>query len=204
MGRGGALVTSFDYELVSPEPIETVGEVSAERLWDNYEYFIRSVIPAAEKANVKLALHPDDPPVSPLRGISRIFTDFASIRRAMELVASPCHGVTFCQGCFAAMDEDLPRAIAYFGQQKKLFYVHFRDVVGCARNFRETFHDEGKTDMARVLLAYKQAGFDGYIRVDHVPTMEGEANQKPGYETMGRLFAIGYLKGLLEGINYNF
>ncbi|MBO9610179.1 MAG: mannonate dehydratase, partial [Paenibacillaceae bacterium] len=106
--------------------------------------------------------------------------------------------VTMCQGTLATAGEDVPRAIRHFGRQGKLFYVHFRDVRGTAEKFVETFHDEGQTDMYEAMKAYAEIGFDGAVRVDHVPTMYGENNGDPGYETMGRLFALGYLKGLTE------
>lgn len=197
--RGGALVTGYQHSRTQGEPLTWAGEVTAERMWDNYTYFIRRVLPVAEKANVKLALHPDDPPISPIRGIARIFISADDFSRALSLYDSPYHGITFCQGCFATMCEDIPAVIRRFGKEK-IFFVHFRDVEGDASNFRETFHDAGKTDMRRALLTYIEAGVDAPIRVDHVPTMAGEENSKPGYMFKGRLYAIGYLRGLLEGL----
>ena len=87
--------------------------------------------------------------------------------------------------------------IRHFG--KHIHFVHFRDVRGTADSFVETFHDEGHTDMLAAMLAYREIGFDGPIRPDHAPAMDGETNTNPGYEALGRLFAVGYMKGLLEG-----
>ncbi|MDF2723510.1 MAG: mannonate dehydratase [Paenibacillus sp.] len=197
--RGGALVTSYDHALMKDAPLTEAGIVPEERLWDNLRYFLERVVPVAEEAGVKLALHPCDPPVSPIRGIGRIITNAAALRKAMALVPSEYSGITLCQGTLAAAGESIPEIIREFGAEGKLYYVHFRDIRGTAHRFVETFHDDGQTDMAEAIRAYRQIGYDGPIRVDHVPTMEGESNGDPGYESAGRLFALGYLKGLLDG-----
>lgn len=195
--RGGALVTSYDHSLMKGAPLTEAGVVSEDRLWENLRYFLKEVVPVAEKAKVRLALHPDDPPLSPIRGISRIITSAAALRDAIELVPSEYSGVTFCQGTLATSGADIPATIRAFGD--KIFFVHYRDIRGTAESFSETFHDNGQTDMFAAMKAYREVGFDGAVRVDHVPTMEGEDNREPGYAAIGRLFALGYLKGLLEG-----
>ncbi|MGD0200483.1 MAG: mannonate dehydratase [Bryobacteraceae bacterium] len=196
--RGGALVSEFDYRAAQAQGLTEWGEVSEEKMWSNIEYFLKAVIPVAEKAGVKMALHPDDPPISPLRGIARILISAASYRRVMSLVPSPINGVTFCQANFKLMGEDIEALAREWCGQKKIFFVHFRDVTGTREHYRETFHDNGPTDMARMLKVYYESGFDGPMRPDHVPAMEGEANDTPGYTMLGRLFAIGYIKGLLD------
>ena len=199
-GRGGALVTSYKHDLMKNAPLTEYGEVSEEQLWENLEYFLKRVVPVAEEANVKLALHPDDPPLSPIRGISRIITSFEAYKRVIELVPSPNNGLTFCQGNFAAMADvtDVSEAIRYFGQRDKIFFAHFRDVSSKVPNFSEVFHDEGPTDMLATMQAYRAVDFDGPIRPDHAPTLEGESNDHPGYMVMGKIFAVGYMKGLIE------
>ena len=197
-GRGGALVTSFDYDSIKDEPLTELGEISEESLWENLRYFLERVVPVAEEAGVKLAMHPDDPPLSPIRGIGRIMSSIDNFQRLIDLVPSPVNGITMCQGNFALMTDDLPDAIRHFGNQDKIFFVHFRDVEGTPENYCETFHDEGPTDMLACMEAYKEIGFDGVLRPDHVPTMAGESNQNAGYEVLGRLFAIGYIRGLQE------
>ena len=201
ISRGGAMVTSFDSSLLKNAPLTEAGEVSHERLWENLEYFLKKVVPVAEEAKVRLALHPDDPPVPSLRGVGRILTSFEAMKKAVNLVPSEYSGVALCQGTFATMGEDVNSVIKYFGERNKIFLAHFRDIRGTAEKFEETFHDDGQTDMFEAIKAYKEVGYDGFMRVDHVPTMEGEENGIPGYETMGRLFAIGYLKGLLEAVD---
>lgn len=197
-GRGGALVTAFDYNAIKNLPLTEHGEVSPDAMWKNLEYFLKAVVPEAEKSGIKLALHPDDPPVSAIRGISRIMTSADAFKRLIDLVPSPNNGLTLCQGTFATMGEDIPGVIRYFGKRKKIFFVHFRDIRGERSNFEETFHDEGKTDMYGAMKTYFEVGFKGPMRPDHVPTVAGDSNEHPGYSEYGTLFAIGYIKGLIE------
>ena len=154
----------------------------------------------AEEAGVKLAMHPDDPPLSPIRGVARIMSRVEDFQRLIELVPSPANGITLCQGNFTLMTNDLPSVIRRFGEQGRIFFVHFRDVRGTPEKFVETFHDDGQTDMAACMRAYRDIGYDGVCRPDHVPTMEGDSNDHPMYSSMGRLFAIGYVKGLREAV----
>jgi len=195
--RGNAKVTGYRHTDIEHTNYTEVGKITHERLWKNLEYFLKAVVPIAEKSGVKLAIHPDDPPVPAIQGVGRILTSADAIEKAIDLVPSENLGITLCQGTYTAMGEDVLQVIDRF--KDRTFFVHFRDVS--ARNaydFHETFHDNGVNDMAACIKKYLQNGFDGYIRVDHVPTMAGEENEIPGYETLGRLYAIGYLKGLLE------
>jgi mannonate dehydratase len=176
------------------------GIITDEQMWDNLKYFLERVVPVAEKANVKLAMHPDDPPLSPIRGISRIMSSIENYQRLIDLVPSPVNGIALCQGNFTLMTDDLPSVIRHFGNQKKIFFVHFRDVRGTPEKFEETFHDNGQTNMLECIKAYKDIGYDGVCRPDHVPTMEGDSNDNPMYSSIGRLFAIGYIKGLREAV----
>ena len=196
--RGGALVTGYDHELMRDAPLTEHGVVTEERMWDNLKYFLERVVPVAEEANVKLAMHPDDPPLSPIRGIGRIMSSIENYDRLLDLVPSPVNGIALCQGNFTLMTDDLPGAIHHFG--RKIFFVHFRDVRGTPERFVETFHDDGMTDMLACMRAYRDVGFEGVLRPDHVPTMEGDSNDRPAYSAVGRLFAIGYLKGLREAV----
>ncbi|HEY0756500.1 MAG TPA: mannonate dehydratase [Ktedonobacteraceae bacterium] len=198
--RGGALVLGYDHSLMEQAPLTEFGVVSEERLWDNYTYFLARVLPVAEQAGVKLALHPDDPPISPIRGIARIFRSVEAFQRTLDLFPSDAHGITFCQGSFATMGVDIPATIRLFGERKKIFFVHFRDVAGTPARFVETFHDNGPTNMLEAMRCYSEIGFTGVMRPDHVPTLEGDSNDAPGYTTRGRLYATGYMRGLLEAV----
>ena len=198
--RGGSVVTSFDQSLVKDAPPTELGPISEDELWTNLDYFLRKVIPVAERAGVKLAMHPDDPPLSPIRGVGRIMRSIENYQRLIDIIPSPVNGITLCQGNFTLMTDDLPGAIRSFGRQGKIFFVHFRDVRGTPEKFEETWHDEGKTDMLACMRAYKEIGFEGVLRPDHVPTVEGDSNANAGYSSFGRLYAIGYIRGLREAV----
>ena len=198
--RGGALATGYDHELMRGAPPTEYGIVTEERLWESLRYFLDAVVPVAEQANVKLAMHPDDPPLSPIRGLGRIMRSVENYQRLLDLRPSPVNGITLCQGNFALMTDDLPAAIRRFGKQGKIFFAHFRDVRGTPEKFVETFHDEGQTNMLACMEAYRDTGFDGVLRPDHVPTMEGDSNENPAYSSIGRVFASGYIKGLREAV----
>ena len=186
-------MTAFDIKDFTP----TGAHITAEALWDNYTYFLRAVIPEAEKYDIRLALHPDDPPVPRLGAVERIMISRENIRKAVYgVLESDSLGITMCQANFFIMGEDLEDTIREFA--RKIHLVHFRNTTGCPTRFRETFHDNGDLDMVALIKIYQKYGVDVPIRVDHVPTMAGEASSLPGYDAMGRLFAIGYLKGILD------
>lgn len=195
--RGGSVVTSFALEDV-PADITSNPPIDEEALWTNLEYFLKRVLPVAEKAGVKLSMHPDDPPLSPIRGVGRIMRSIDNYHRLLELVPSPMNTITLCQGNFTLMTDDLPCEIRRFG--KAISFVHFRDVRGVPQKFEETWHDAGKTDMLACMQAYRDIGFDGVLRPDHVPTVEGDSNANAGYSAFGRLYAIGYIRGLHEAV----
>jgi mannonate dehydratase len=197
-GRGGATVTGYDHELMRAAPLTEYGEVGEEQMWEALRYFLEAVLPVAEESGVTLAMHPDDPPLSPIRGLGRIMRSVENFQRLVDLVPSPANAICFCQGNFTLMTDDLPGVIRHFGRQGKIAFAHLRDVRGTPERFVETFHDEGQTDMLACMAAYRDVGFDGVCRPDHVPTMEGDSNANPMYSSIGRLFAIGYLKGLRQ------
>ncbi len=192
--RGEALVTGFDIDDFKP----TDNKITKEQLWENYGYFIKAIIPHAEKYGIKLALHPDDPPVDNLGGVSRIMTSYENIKKAITVTDSKNLGVTMCQATYLMMGEDLYDVIPKLAD--KIFFVHFRNAVGNKFRFRETFHDNGSINMADILKLYKKCGVDVPVRVDHVPLMAGEENSAAGYTALGRLYAVGYLKGLIEAV----
>jgi len=199
-GRGGALVTAFDYEDIKDQSLTKYGEVSKETLWKNLEYFLKAVVPEAEKTGIKLAMHPDDPQVDSIRGISRIMTNADAFRRLVDIYPSAYNGITMCQGNFSLMGEDIPTLVRDFGKRNLIHFVHFRNVRGGKMNFVETFHDEGQIDMYAAMKAYIDIGFKGPLRPDHVPTMAGDSNQSPGYSAIGSLYAAGYIRGLIEAV----
>ncbi len=194
--RGGALTNSFDEALLGPSTAESID--SAEQLWDNLTYFLERVLPVAEDAGVVLAMHPDDPPLATLRGEPQIMYNAACYDRLFEWNDSPANTMCFCQGTFSEMGVDVPGAIRHFAG--KISYAHFRDVQGSAARFVETFHDNGQTDMFAAMKAYADGGFTGAMRPDHVPTLDGEDGNGGGYTMLGRLFAVGYMRGLMDAV----
>ena len=191
--RGGAKVTEFNMADFKP----TGAKITADELWANYEYFVKAVVPYAEKHGIKLGLHPDDPPVPRLGDVERIMISKENIKKAVYgIVKSDSLGITMCQANYFIMGEDLEKTIEEFAD--KIFMVHFRNTTGVPNHFRETYHDNGDIDMAKVMKAYVRNGVNVPVRVDHVPTMAGEVSTLPGYDALGRLFAIGYLKGILD------
>jgi mannonate dehydratase len=194
------LVTAFNQTEAPAQAAPAGMNLTHALLWDNLRYFLERVVPIAEAAGVKLAIHPDDPPVPWMGSVPRILTNLEAFQRLLDLAPSSANGLTFCQGNFALMTPDLPEAIRHFGSQQKIFFVHCRDVRGTAGHFQETFHDDGPTDMLACLRAYRDIGYSGVLRPDHVPTLAGEANDTPGYASLGRLHAIGYIRGLAEAV----
>lgn len=192
--RGGAKVTGFD--MSEFKPVDKT--ITKEELWDNYTYFLKAIIPYAEKYSIKLALHPDDPPRD-LGGVARIMTNAKNIDRAVNgILKSDSLGITMCQATYHIMGEDLHKVISEF--RDKIYFVHFRNTMGNVDKYRETFHDNGAIDMADIMKVYHECGIDVPIRVDHVPTMVGEDMVNQGYDAIGRFFAIGYLKGILDSV----
>ena len=197
--RGGALTSQFRSVDFKPECIPH-GEqpTTDEQMWDNLEYFLKRVVPVAEQAEVLLAMHPDDPPLSPLCGLSRIMRSVADFDRLLQLANSPVNGITLCQGCFAEMGCDLPDVIRHF--KDRTHFVHFRDIQGTPEDFYESFPDNGSNDMLEVLRTYREIDYRGFIRVDHVPLLITETAPYDGYGMYGHTYAIGYLKGLMESV----
>lgn len=218
-GRGGAGCTQFDMAVVERSsgraelsrflptslgrqeamPLREGSDViDAERMWANYAYFMDAVLPVAERAGVKLALHPDDPPVPMLGGVARLFWEPAGFTRAWEISAgSPAWGLDLCLGCCSEMRggaANLREMIEFFGPKGRIFYVHFRDVQGTVPNFKECFIGEGNFDPAEAMVLLIRNGFDGFLLDDHVPHMDGDTD----WNHRGRAHAIGYMQGLLR------
>lgn len=205
--RGGAKVTAFSlaevrravllgHDGAGPHEAPAVEGVAADDLWSRLEALLRALVPVAEDAGVVLAMHPDDPPLPQLLGKARIMNSVEGFERLISLVPSSANAICFCQGTFAAMGVDIPATIRRLGPHIR--YVHFRDVRGTAEDFVETFHDNGPTDMVAAMRALRDAGFDGPLRPDHVPQLDGEDDGEPGYTMKGRLFAYGYIRGLMQ------
>ncbi|MFP6671328.1 MAG: mannonate dehydratase [Pirellulaceae bacterium] len=204
--RGGAMVTEFNLDQIdqavslddASRPLQ-YEVLTADQLWENLEYLLQRIVPRAESLGINLAMHPDDPPLDAFLGRARIMNCVENFLRLVSLVPSPVNGICFCQGTFAEMGVDIPAAIRQLGPH--IHYVHFRDIRGTRESFVETFHDNGPTDMVTAIRTYREVGFDGPIRPDHVPQLIGEEDGEPGYTMLGRLFAYGYMRGLMQAAN---
>jgi len=198
--RGASLVTEFNLAAVGRNVTDAAGapavRTSAERLWEYLERFLDDVLPTAEACGVRLALHPDDPPLPEIDGQPQIITSNEALRRAVELAPSPANGICYCVGSLHPAGVDLLAGIRSLA--KHIVFVHARNVRGTARHFTETWHDNGAIDMPAVFRTLEQVGYKGSVRPDHAPSMAGETNETPGYEMLGRLFAAGYLRGLMQ------
>ena len=177
-------------------------EYTADEIWDAYTYFVRAVLPAAEKADVKLALHPDDPPVAKMNGVAKIFVHHDGYKKAEEVAGASKHwGLTFCVGTWAEggdkMGKDVFEMIRDFGKRGKIFDVHFRNVSAPLPHFVETFLDDGYLDMYRVMKALREVGFRGAMEPDHVPELAGDRGIRPA----GTAYCIAYMRGLLRRAN---
>ena len=176
-------------------PITHGRKYTTDEIWQNYEYFIKAVAPVAETENIRIGIHPDDPPVPELGGIPRcIFSSFEGYKQALEIADSPNVGICLCVGCWLEggnlMGKDVLETIEYFGKRKKIFKVHLRNVDQPLPHFTETFLDNGYASMYKIMKALKKVDFDGVIIADHIPSMIGAQS--------GSAFSVGYLKGLLE------
>jgi mannonate dehydratase len=187
-----------------PEELERLlaayREVGAERLWDNLAYFLERVVPAAEAAGVRMAIHPDDPPW-PIFGLPRIICRGRDLERLVALVDKPANGVTFCTGSLGADPEnDLPAMVRKIGD--RIHFAHCRNVrVTGERRFHETAHPSacGGVDLYEVLRALSDVGFTGPMRPDHGRMIWGERG-RPGYGLYDRALGAMYLQGLWEGL----
>jgi mannonate dehydratase len=217
-GRGDSKVTAFDMgaiesaggatsfvaktdERLSTMAVADEPMLTHEQMWENYAYFMHAVLPVAEEVGVKLALHPDDPPVPMLGGVPRTFGSVEGFKTGMEIANSSAWGLDLCLGCCSEMPGgklNVMRMIERFGPLGKILYIHFRDVQGTVPTFQECFIGEGNYDPAEVMLALRRVGFDGFLLDDHVPHMDDDSE----WQHRGRAHAIGYMQGLMNMMEY--
>ena len=197
-GRGGARYSTFDYEkMMEDPPYYPDKAISEEKILENIRYFLERVIPVAEENGVRMALHPDDPPIpEPLAGAARIVSTLEQYHHIFDMVPSSSNAMLFCQGCVAEMGENVCDAIRDIGGREKIVYVHFRNIRGGPRKFQEVFVDEGDQDMYEAMQTYKEVGFEGPFMMDHTP---GFPNTDSTFWA-GRAFAVGYMRALIQAV----
>jgi mannonate dehydratase len=198
VGRGGTLLTTFDSRrLVGELDDQPAGMVSNQEVWSRIQYFYERIVPVAEACKVRLATHPDDPPMACYRGVEQALIGFEGLKKFVELVPSPYNGLLLCLGCMQEAGELVPEVIRYFGEREKIFYVHFRNVRGTVPRYTETFPDEGDGDMVANLKALKAVGYRGYLVSDHHFVV---AADDPNYPLISRAWQAGYIRGLLQAL----
>lgn len=184
------------------ELFEKYKSVTAEDLWNNLEYFLNAVIPVCEECDVKMAIHPDDPPWG-IFGLPRIITGKKAVLRLLDAVPSKYNGLTLCTGSLgASADNDIVDIIKAAGS--RIYFAHLRNVSVNDRWFNETAHESscGSLDMYKIVKALQENGFDGYIRPDHGRMIWGEV-ARPGYGLYDRALGACYLNGLWEAVEKN-
>ena len=183
---------------------EQYKSVDEEKLFGNLEYFLKAVIPVAEECDVKMAIHPDDPPW-PIFGLPRIITCEKNIDRFLKLVDSPYNGLTFCTGSLGADPKaDIPRLVRKYASQERIHFMHIRNILLTENGFEETAHDQnyGSLDIIGIVKALSDVDYDGYVRPDHGRMIWGETG-KPGYGLYDRALGASYINGVWETFRYN-
>ena len=194
--RGNAEATAFDYGVAKDLPITHDREYTEEEMWQNLEYWIKIITPIAEEEGIRLGIHPCDPPVPTLGGIPQLLRSFDAYKRLIEIYPSDSNAIEFCQGTFAEMNDDIYDMIKYFGERKKILYVHFRNVSGQVPKFHEEFINTGYVDMYKAMKIYNDVGYDSFFIDDHVPS----TFQDTHFGHRGRAFAMGYIQALIESV----
>ncbi len=215
-GRGGARLSTFDYEelITKGGPREKGatgssefedGPADADEMWERIDYWLKRVIPVAEEYNVQLACHPSDPGIgvgNTYRGVDRVLGMSEGFKKLISLYDSPCNGLNFCVGCMSEClenpAEEVYDVIRYFGERKKIFNIHYRNIKGGLRKFVEVFPDEGDVDMIKVLRTLKEVDYPYMIMPDHVPGISGPEPGRVGYA-----YVFGYIHAALAAVNSN-
>lgn len=174
-------------------PSGNIGNVTTEQLWQRLSDFLKAVVPVAEEAKVRLAAHPDDPPMPMLRGTARLVHQPHLFQKLLDIVPSYYNALEFCQGTTAEMAAgDVYEAIDRYTKQGSIAYVHFRNVQGKVPHYHEVFMDEGDVDFVRAMRIYSKNNFDGVMIPDHTPQMTCAASWHAGMA-----YALGYMRGIL-------
>ena len=199
-GRGGSMYNVWAYQK-APKNLPEAAQLPAEIFWERITHFLERVIPVAAEYKVKMACHPHDPgvPEPGYRGEARVLGTVEGLKKFIEIAPSPYHGLNFCAGTIASNlhnpASQICDVIRYFGQRKKIFNVHLRNIRGGRDNFQEVYPDEGDVDMYKVVKVLKEVGYSGMVMPDHVPVHPDDPEQLQGFA-----FAFGYIKALIQAV----
>jgi mannonate dehydratase len=202
-GRGGATVSTFELDKLDQSASEFEdGPADEDEMWERINHWLQEIIPVAEEYKVQMACHPSDPGIgvgNTYRGVARPLGMVDGFKKLIELYDSPYNGLNFCQGCMSESlenpSEEIFDVIRYFGERKKIFNVHFRNIKGGLGNFVEVFPDEGDINMIRALKVYKDIGYEYMIMPDHVPGIGGPESGKVGFA-----YTYGYIHAALQAV----
>jgi len=199
-GRGGIAQRSWDFAKAKQDPpLTEAGAAPAEVMWERITYFLKRVVPVAEENKVRLACHPHDPgvPKAGFRGVDRVLGTVDGLKKFLSIVDSPYHGLNFCQGTVSEMlanpGKEIYDVIRYFGQRRKIFNVHFRNIKGGRDKFVETYPDEGDVDFHKAVMTYKEVGYPYMLMPDHMPRHRSDPGTKEAFA-----WAYGYIKALIQ------
>jgi mannonate dehydratase len=211
-GRGGSGITAYDYAPVKELPAKPeIGLYTAEQVWDNITYFLKAIIPVAEQAGVRLALHPNDPPAAISHGSPQIMGSFDGWKRLLDIVKSPANGMTYDPGVCREMGEDPVEVLHYIGSRNQINHAHYRNVTTQIPydKYEEVFFDVGEVNMFAVMKEFFNVGYKGYIYPEHGRFFTRDA-EFPGYEagrgypggggTTGEVFNVAYARAMMQAV----
>lgn len=201
-GRGGSRNEAFRWDKMDQDAVPTMaGTISEDENWERIDYFLERVVPVAASNKVRLACHPHDPYTPPgYRGVTRVLGTVEGLKKFVQMRENPYHGLNFCQGSIGEMldnpREEIDDIIRWFGERKKIFNVHFRNIKGGKLSFREVFPEEGDMDMWRSLKLYAELDYPYMIMPDHVPLIAGRDPENTAFA-----FTYGYIAALMQVLN---
>jgi mannonate dehydratase len=201
-GRGGVRYSTWKLAEAKQDSLTPAGPVNADQMWERITWFLDRVVPVANQYKVRLACHPHDPgtPARGFRGIVRVLGTSEGLKRYVSINESPYHGLNLCLGTVAEMLQDPNReiheVIRYFGERKKIFNIHFRNIKGHRDDFYETFPDEGDVDMAAVMRTLREVQYPYMVMPDHMPRHADDDNQHQAFA-----FGYGYIRALIQAVN---
>jgi mannonate dehydratase len=178
------------------DPARVVAPISDQELWGRFEAFLREMVPVAEEAGVKVALHPDDPPMPVLRDTARLVHRPELYQRVLDLYPSEHNCMEFCIGTLSEMPgSDIKEVVDRYSRTGRIAYIHFRNVVGTVPHYREVFVDEGDTDMLELVRILAANGYSGVLIPDHTPHMTCDA---PWHA--GMAYALGWMRAAIRSV----
>jgi mannonate dehydratase len=207
-GRGGAGMTAYDYDRAKElPPLPEVGAHTLEAMWANITYFLKAVVPVAEGAGVRLALHPNDPPVPLSRGSGQIMATLEGWKRLIGIVPSPANGITYDCGVTRELGEDPVAVCRYFGERDRINHVHYRNVRVRRPylDYTEVFPDEGQVDMLAVMKELVRQRYPRAIYPEHPRALDAD-RERPGFKPYypggggyaGLVYNVAYTKAMLQ------